>query len=405
MLETLRSVMRFRRFRLDPVARRLARAANVHDLRVMARRRLPRGVFDYIDGGAEDERTMAENSTAFHRIGFHPRILRGVGVPDPSTTLLGRPLPLPLVLAPTGFPRIADPDGEVAVARAAARARLPYTLSTLGTRSIEEVAEVSDGRLWFQVYMFRDRGLVEEMVKRAAASGYEALVFTVDLTVHGRRERDVRRGFELPPKVGLDPLLDGAVHPGWRWSFVRGEPIRFANVAGQHVGDGSTAVSLADYIASQMDPGLTWRDAEWLRSIWDGPIVIKGIQTVADARIAADEGVDAIALSNHGGRQLDSAPAIIDLVAPVAEAMGDPIEIICDGGVRRGSDIVKALALGARSCMAGRAYLYGLGAAGERGVDHVLQLFDADVRRVMALIGAHDVAALTPELVSVPTPR
>jgi L-lactate dehydrogenase (cytochrome) len=405
MIETLRSVMRFRRFQFDPVRRRLARAANVHDLRLMARRRLPRGVFDYIDGGAEDERTLAENSAAFHRIGFHPRILRGVGVPDPSTTLLGRPLPLPLVLAPTGFTRIADPDGELSVARAAARAGLPYTLSTLGTRSIEEVAAVSEGRKWFQLYMFRDRGLVEEMVKRAAAAGYEALVFTVDLTVHGRRERDVRRGFELPPKIGLDTLLDGAIHPGWTWSFVRGEPIRFANVAGQHVGDGSTAVSLADYIASQMDPGLTWRDAEWLRSIWDGPVIIKGIQTVADARIAADEGIDAIALSNHGGRQLDSAPAIIDLVAPVADAVGDRIEIICDGGVRRGSDIVKAVALGARACMAGRAYLYGLGAAGERGVDHVLSLFDADVRRIMALIGAHDVAALTPELVSVPTPR
>jgi L-lactate dehydrogenase (cytochrome) len=243
------------------------------------------------------------------------------------------------------------------------------------------------------------------MVKRAAAAGYEALVFTVDLTVHGRRERDVRRGFELPPKIGLDTLLDGAIHPSWTWRFVRSEPIKFANVAGQHVGDGSTAVTLADYIAQQMDPGLTWRDSEWLRSIWDGPIVVKGIQTVADAKIAADEGIEAIALSNHGGRQLDSAPAIVDLVAPVADAVGDRIEIICDGGVRRGSDIVKAVALGARACMAGRAYLYGLGAAGERGVDHVLQLFDADIRRNMALIGAHDVEHLTREFVTVPSSR
>ena len=405
MIETLRSVMRFRRFELDPVTRRLAKAANVHDLRLMARRRLPRGVFDYIDGGAEDEHTMAENSAAFRRIGFHPRVLQGVGKPDPSTTLLGRPLSIPLVLAPTGFTRIADPEGEVAVARAAARAGVPYTLSTLGTRSIEEVADASDGRKWFQLYMFRDRGLCEEMVKRAAASGFEALVFTVDLTVHGRRERDVRRGFELPPKIGLDTLLDGAIHPSWTWHFVRGEPIRFANVAGEHVGDGSTAVTLADYIAQQMDPGLTWRDAEWLRSIWDGPIVVKGIQTVADAKIAADEGIEAIALSNHGGRQLDSAPAIADLVAPVADAVGDRIEIICDGGIRRGSDIVKAVALGARACMAGRAYLYGLGAAGERGVDHVLQMFDADMRRTMALIGAHDVEHLTRDLVSLPHPR
>ncbi len=399
MIETLRSVLKFRRFEADPLTRRLAKAANVADLRRIARRRLPRGVFDYIDGGAEDEHTLAENSAAFARLQFRPRVLRGVGEPNPSTTLLGRPLPIPLVLAPTGFTRIADPDGELAVARAAARAGLPYTLSTLGTRSIEEVADVSDGRKWFQLYMFRDRGLVEEMVKRAASAGYEALVFTVDLTVHGRRERDVRRGFSLPPKIGLETLLDGAIHPGWTWSFVRSEPIRFANVAGQHVGDGSTAISLGEYISEQMDPGLTWRDAAWLRSIWDGPIVVKGIQTVDDACIAADEGIDAIALSNHGGRQLDSAPPIAELVAPVADAVGDRIEIICDGGVRRGSDIVKAVALGARACMAGRAYLYGLGAAGERGVDHVLSMFDADIRRTMALIGAHDIGELDRTLV------
>src|SRR4051795_4761814 len=398
--ETIRSVVRIGPIETDRIERRLARAASVADLRRIAKRRLPGGVFDYIDGAAEDERTLAANEAAFASTTFRPRVLRGIDKVDIGSTLLGRPLAYPLVLAPTGFTRIADPQGELAVARAAAAAGVPYTLSTLGTRSIEEVADVSDGRKWFQLYMFRDRGLCEEMVKRAAAAGFEALVFTVDLTVHGRRERDVRRGFELPPKIGLDTLLDGAIHPGWTWHFVRGEPIRFANVAGEHVGDGSTAVTLADYIAQQMDPGLTWRDAEWLRSIWDGPIVVKGIQTVADAKIAADEGIEAIALSNHGGRQLDSSPAIADLVAPVADAVGDRTEIICDGGVRRGSDIVKAVALGARACMAGRAYLYGLGAAGERGVDHVLQMFDADIRRTLALCGAASVADLTPELVT-----
>jgi L-lactate dehydrogenase (cytochrome) len=400
MIETLRSVLRFRRLELDPVARRLARAASVADLRAIARRRLPRGVFDYIDGGAEDERTMAANSSAFAAVTFRPRVLRDVGEVDPSTTLLGRPLPLPLVLAPTGFTRIADPDGELAVARAAARADLPYTLSTLSTRSIEEVAEASAGPKWFQVYVWRDRGLVKEMIGRAATTGYEALVLTVDTAVLGRRERDVRRGFSLPPKIGLGTLVDGAVHPSWTWRFLRSEPIRFANVReSRDVGAGRTAVTLSEYVNTQFDPGLSWRDVEWMRSVWAGPLIIKGVQTVDDARLAAGAGVEAIALSNHGGRQLDSAPASLDLVAPVADAVGDRLEIICDGGVRRGSDIVKAVALGARACMAGRAYLYGLGAAGERGVDHVLGLLDADVRRTMALVGASTVAELGPELV------
>ena len=400
MIETLRSVLRFRGLSADPVTRRLARAANVEDLRRIARRRLPRGVFDYIDGGAEDEQAMAANRAGFTRRTFRPRVLRDVSAVDPSTTLLGRRLPLPLVLAPTGFTRIADPEGELAVARAAARAGVPYSLSTLSTRSIEEVAAVSDGPKWFQVYVWRDRGLVKEMVDRAAGAGFEALVLTVDSVVLGRRERDVRRGFELPPKIGLGTLLDGAVHPGWTWAFVRSEPIRFANVTGRSVGDGADAVSLAASVAAQYDQGLTWADVDWLRSIWSGPIVVKGVQTVEDAQTAADTGVEAVALSNHGGRQLDSAPAPIDLVAPVVDAVGDRIEIICDGGVRRGSDVVKAVALGARAVMAGRAYLYGLGAAGERGVDHVLGLLDDDVRRTMALLGAQTSDDLGPHLLA-----
>lgn len=400
IVDTLRSVLRFGPVETDPVRRRLARAASVHDLRGIARRRLPRGVFDYIDGGAEDERTMRANGEAYARLTFRPRVLRDVSLVDPSTALLGRRLPFPLVLAPTGFTRIADPDGELAVARAARRADLPYTLSTLSTRSIEEVRGVSDGPLWFQVYVWRDRGLVEEMVGRAGAAGYEALVLTVDTAVLGRRERDVRRGFSLPPKIGPSTLLDGIVHPRWTWDFVRAEPIRFANVVGSGAGDGTDAVSLAEYINAQFDPALSWQDVEWLRGIWDGPIVLKGIQTVEDARLAVDAGVDVVALSNHGGRQLDGAPATVDLVAPVAQAVGDRVEIVCDGGVRRGSDIVKAVSLGARACMAGRAYLYGLGAGGERGVDHVLDLLARDVRRTMALVGARTIGDLGPDLVA-----
>jgi L-lactate dehydrogenase (cytochrome) len=325
-------------------------------------------------------------------------VLRDVSAVDPATTLLGRPLPFPLVLAPTGFSRIADPAGELAVARAAARHGVPYTLSTLGTRSIEEVAAASSGPRWFQVYVWRDRGLVKEMITRAAAAGYEALVLTVDSVVFGRRERDLRRGFTLPPKIGLETLVDGARHPGWTWEFVRAEPIRFANVVGRDVGDGTDVVRLSDYINAQFDPNLSWSDVEWLRSVWAGPLVIKGIQTVADALLAADAGAEAIALSNHGGRQLDGAPAPIELVAPVADAVGGRVELICDGGVRRGSDIVKAVALGARAAMAGRAYLYGLAVGGERGVEHVLQLLETDVRRTMALVGARSVAELGPEL-------
>ena len=327
---------------------------------------------------------------------------RGIEHVDISSTLFGRPVGYPLVLAPTGFTRIADPAGELAVARAAARAGLPYTLSTLSTRSIEEVRAVSAGRLWFQVYAWRNRDLVKEMIDRAAAAGFEALVLTVDTVAQGRRERDVRRGFSLPPTIGPRTLVDGAVHPGWTWSFVRAEPIRFANVVGSDVGDGASPVSLSEYVTTQFDPTLAWSDVEWLRSVWDGPIVVKGVQTVVDAVLAAERGVNAIALSNHGGRQLDGAPAPFSLVAPAADAVNGRAEIICDGGVRRGSDIVKIVAAGANAAMAGRAYLYALGAAGERGVDRVLDWFRADVVRTMTLVGARAVTELDRALLDLP---
>lgn len=393
-IETVRSVVRVGPIDTDRVSRRLSRAASVEDLRRIARRRLPRGCFDYIDGGAEDERTLDANTRAFAETTFHPRVLRGLPGVEIGSTLLGAPVSYPLALAPTGFTRIADPQGELAVARAAERAGLPYTLSTLSTRSIEEVREASAGRLWFQVYAWRDRGLVEEMIQRAASARYEALVLTVDTAVFGRRERDVRRGFSLPPTIGPSTVLDGILHPAWTAAFLRSDPIRFANVVGRSVGDGSSPVTLADYINSQFDPALSWDDVGWLRSVWDGKIVVKGIQCVEDAVIAADRGVDAIALSNHGGRQLDGSPAPFSLVAPVADAVDGRTEIICDGGVRRGSDIVKAVAAGAAGCMAGRGYLYALGAGGERGVDTLLAWWREDVRRTMALIGAGSIDEL-----------
>lgn len=391
---TLRSTMRFRRVEWRSVDRRLARGVNVEALRRVARRRLPRGVFDYIDGGAEDEVTLDRNVSAFRRLEFRPRVLHDVGRVDTSTEVLGRRVPLPLVLAPTGFTRIACSEGELAVARAAARAGLPYTLSSMSTRSIEEVRAVSDGDLWFQVYVWRDKDLLASMLERAAAAAFSTIVVTVDTAVLGRRERDVRRGLTLPPKLGVGTVLDGLVHPAWTWDFVRSEPIRFANVVGASVGDGSDAVSLSGFVASQFDPSLKWADIGWFRERWDGRVVLKGIQTVEDARIALDHGVDAIAVSNHGGRQLDGAPVPIELVEPVVDAVGDRLEVYCDGGIRRGSDIVKAVALGATAAMAGRAYLYGLGAAGERGVDHVIGLLGDDVERVMTLLGATSVADL-----------
>jgi len=398
--QNLRAVIRLERIETDPVERRLRRAASVDDLRAIARRRLPRGVFDYVDGGAEDELTLAANRAAFDATGFRPRVLRNVSAVDVSSTLLGEPVAYPLALAPTGFTRIVHPEGELAVARAAARAGLPYTLSTLSTCSIEEVRAVSDGRLWFQVYAWRDRGLVKEMVTRAAAARYEALVLTVDTAVLGRRERDVRRGFALPPTIGPRTFVDGALHPQWTVSFLRSDPIRFANVLGREVGDGAAPVVISEYINTQFDPALSWSDVEWLQAVWDGPIVIKGIQTVADATIAADLGVAAVALSNHGGRQLDGSPAPFSLVAPVVDSVAGRTAVICDGGIRRGSDIVKAMAAGAAACMAGRAYLYALGAGGERGVERLLTWFRNDLVRTMTLLGCSGVHELDRELLA-----
>ena len=393
MLRTLRSVLRFRRLELDARKRRLARAANVDDLRSIAQRRLPQGVFDYIDGGAEDEVSLSRNSGRFDEYVFSPRVLVDVSTVETQTQILGATRPLPLILSPTGFTRIADAQGELAVARAAARAGLPYTLSTLATRSIEEVAKVSGGPKWFQVYVWKDRGLVQEMIERAADAAYEAIVLTVDTAVLGRRERDVRRGFSLPPKIGLDTIWDGIRNPSWTWEFLRSEPIAFANVVAK--GElGGDPVSLSEFVNSQFDQALSWDDIEWFRGVWKGPIVVKGVQSVEDAQTAQACGMDAIALSNHGGRQLDGAPTPVELISPVRQAVQDGMEIYCDGGIRRGSDIVKAIALGADACMIGRAYLYGLGAAGEPGVDFVLDHLAQGVERTLALTGRPQLRAL-----------
>lgn len=394
MLRALRSVVSLRRWDWNADRRRLSRCGSVGDLRALAKRALPGGVFDYFDGAAEDEWSLANNSRAFDDVRLEPRVLVDVSAIDTSTTIMGQQVPYPLALSPTGFTRIAHPDGELAVARAAGDARLPYTLSTLGTRSIEETAAAATGPMWYQLYVWRDRGLSRELVQRARDAGYRAIMLTVDTAVFGRRERDVRRGFTLPPKIGLDTFVDGVRHPRWTWRFLRSEPITFSAVAGRAELDGTRAINLSAYVNSQFDPTLSWRDVEWIREESGLPLMLKGIQCVEDARTAASLGIDAIALSNHGGRQLDGSPAPIELLPPVMDAVGDSIEVLVDGGIRRGGDVVKAVALGARAAMCGRPYLYGLGAGGEMGVRWVIDHLTQGISRTMALVGATSVWGL-----------
>lgn len=398
-IRNLKSLIRLRRFEWNKTCRRLRKAANIDDLRKIGRRRLPRGVFDYIDGAAEDETTYMRNSSSFTDLEFRPRVLRNVSHIDISAEMLGKKRPVPLALSPTGFTRIAHWEGELAVARAANKFGIPYCLSSLSTRSIEEVRAVSDGDLWFQVYVWKDKGLLSEMLERAACSGYSTIVITVDTAVLGRRERDVRRGFTLPPKVGLDTIIDGIAHPGWTLDLLRRPEIKFANIAGRSV-DGTDPVTLSDFISRQFDPSLSWDDIEWFASRWNGSIVLKGVQTVEDAELAVGAGLDAIAVSNHGGRQLDGAPPPIELIRPIRAAVGDEIEIYCDGGIRRGSDVVKAIALGANAGMIGRPYLYGLAAGGELGVEHALCLLQDGIKRTLALTGCTSLEDAGPELVT-----
>ncbi len=401
MWDSFRSVAQFAPIELDATKRKLGKVASVDDLRRLAKRRLPAGVFDYIDGGAEDERSLASSSADFSQLEFRPRVMRDVSQLDTSTRIFGEPASMPVILSPTGFTRIAHSEGELAVTRAAGRAGIPWSLSTMGTRSIEECADANpSGQKWFQIYTWKDRALVEDLVGRAKAAGYGAVWLTVDTAVLGRRERDVRRGMTLPPKLGPKTLVDGVIHPAWTWNFLQGGPITFANIVGQHDEDGSTAISLADHVARQFDQALSWDDIDWLRSIWDGPIVLKGIQTVEDAKQAVSMGVDGIGLSNHGGRQLDDAPSPVSLIEPVRHEIADQATIICDGGVRRGSDIVKAIALGADAVSLGRPYFLALGAGGEAGVDWLLDFLREGLERTMALSGCRSLAEIDRDLVT-----
>jgi L-lactate dehydrogenase (cytochrome) len=370
--------------------RRLRAAASVRDLRDLARRRAPRAVFDYTDGGADAEISLRRSREAFARVEFVPRILRDVSSVDTSTVILGVKANLPMIFAPTGFTRMMHHQGEPAVGRVAERVGIPYVLSTLATTSPEDLATaVPDGDNWFQLYIWRDRAASRELLDRVAAAGYRVLVLTVDAPVAGARLRDARNGLTIPPSITLKTFLDAAAHPAWWLNLLTTEPLRFASLNNWN----GTVAELMNKI---FDPGVTIDDLDWLRGQWPGPLVIKGIQTVDDATTVVNHGADAVVISNHGGRQLDRAPVPLEQLPRISAAVGDRAEVYIDGGIMAGSDLIAAIAYGARACLVGRAYLYGLMAGGEPGVQRAADLLHADARRTMQLLGVSHISGLNP---------
>jgi len=377
---------------------RLDRCFNIADLRSLARRRLPAPMFHYIDGGADDERSLARNTSAFDDYEFLPRVLRDISQIDLSTSILGGKIDLPLFLAPTGMSRLFHRDKELAVARAAGAYKTLYSLSTMGTTSIEDIAALGAGPFMFQVYIFRDRGLTRELVQRCQAAKVQALCLTVDTPLAGNRERDRVHGMSMPPRLTLGSAWSFATHPAWAAGMLLNPDFQLANVAHRVDAIGSGTIGLIDYVNKQFDRSISWRDAAWLAEQWDGPFVIKGLLRAEDARQAASIGATAVMLSNHGGRQLDSAAAPVSCVASVRDAVGDALEIIVDGGIRRGTHVLKALALGADACSIGRSYLYGLAAGGQRGVERALHLLREELLRDMALLGCQRLDQVSPDL-------
>lgn len=385
----LRPLLRVEPPKLNPTERRLSNAHTIADLRAIARRRTPRAVFDYTDGAAESETSLRRARRAFHDVEFHPSVLRDVSTVDTSTTVLGERSALPFSLAPTGFTRMMNHEGEPAVARVAERAGIPYALSTMGTTSVEDLAAAAPrARKWFQLYVWRDRAASRDLVQRAQAAGYEALMLTVDTAVAGARLRDVRNGLTIPPSLTVKTIADGALHPAWWINLLTTEPLSFASF---HRWEGT----VAELINEMFDPSLSFADVEWLRELWDGPLVIKGLQNAADAAKVVELGADAVVLSNHGGRQLDRAPTMLELLPRVREAVGDRAEILLDTGILSGADVVAAVARGADSCLVGRAYLYGLMAGGERGAQRAVDILRTEVERTMRLLGVTSLADLT----------
>jgi L-lactate dehydrogenase (cytochrome) len=373
---------------------RVARCGNIAELRTAARREVPRAVFDFLDGGAEDEVTLRANEADLAALRLAPRVLAGTDEVDLSTAVFGRRLAIPLIGAPTGLTGLLHPRGELAVARAVDRAGSLYALSALASTSIEELAREVPGPSWFQLYLWRDRGITRDLVQRAQASGYGALVVTVDVPRLGSRDRDRRNSFGVPPRLTPQLFADSLRRPRWTSRTLRDPRVMPGSIAAAREGGAADPASHVNFINGQFDPALTWADIAWARAEWAGPLVVKGILRPDDARRAVVAGADGVVVSNHGGRQLDGAVSGIAALPAVVDAVGGVAEVFMDGGIRRGTDIVKALALGARACLIGRALVYGLAAGGDAGTERALTILVEELRLALALAGCNSVAEL-----------
>ena len=383
---------------MNRIERRLARALSIADLRAIAQRRLPRSVFEFIDGGAEDETTLAANRAGFERVKLVPRVLNDVSAPDLRCEIVGTPASAPLVVAPMGSCMLGWPEADIAIARAAASLGIPYTLSTMSTTSIERMAAAVQGPLWFQLYVLKDRDFNDKLVERARAAGYGTLVVTVDLPAGGKRERDLRNGISVPLRLDWRHVVAGITHPGWAWQMLRGGLPDFENVRG-YMGNEGAGLTIAARVGQSLDAGYDWQDLARLRERWPGKLLVKGVEHPADADRLVSLGVDGIWVSNHGGRQLDGALATADALPGVAQAVRGRIPLLIDSGVRRGVDILKARALGAQAVAVGRAALWGACAGGEAGARRALGILVDELRLAMKLAGTASLEAAGPGLV------
>ncbi|MGA6967024.1 MAG: alpha-hydroxy acid oxidase [Xanthobacteraceae bacterium] len=371
----------------------------IEDLRQVARRKVPRAFFAYAEAGSYSQATLRSNREDLDRIKLRQRILVDVSQRDLTTTIIGEPARLPIALAPIGLCGMQRGDGEILACRAAHAAGIPFTLSTMSICSIEDVAQAVGKPFWFQLYVMKDRGFIRSLIERAAAAKCSALVLTVDLQVLGQRHCDIRNGMTVPPVVKLANVIDIASKPGWALSILQGKRKTFGNLAG-HVRGMDNVTSLAQWTNSQFDPALNWKDVEWVRSLWPSKLILKGILDVEDAKVAAQTGASALVVSNHGGRQLDGAPSSISALPKIADAVGSQIEVMFDGGIRSGQDVLRALALGARSCLIGRSYVYGLGAYGQEGVAKAIDILTKELDVSMALTGMTNVRQLNRSILS-----